>query len=385
MKIAHVMMGFDEGGARTFMLDLAAESRRRGHDVHVVGYHEAQMVVYARDHGLPFHCASRGVKLDLVGPMLRTRRLFRHLKPDVVHTHTYFPHIVARPAARLAGVPAVVSSIHTNLSKGRGLSGAGGMPLRRTLVPILVAATDRFADRLFVVSRDIEKEYVRRGVPQHKVFYLHTGVHAERFAADVDREAVKRELGIDRDACVVGTVGSLIPRKRVDLIINLAVQLRSELPNIVVLVVGDGPERSNLERLADDLGVAQKVRFVGARNDVQRILPAMDVFVLASTMEGTARVLMEAMASGTPCVATAVGGTPDIMTDGESGLLVPPGDGGALADAVAKLAANDDLRKTIARTARRRAHQDFDVMKIIRTVLDSYEEILAGRADERRT
>ena len=102
-------------------------------------------------------------------------------------------------------------------------------------------------------------------------------------------------------------------------------------------------------------------------------------------MERMLLAVMEAMASGTPCVATAVGGTPDIITNGESGVLVPPGDGAALAEAVVRLAANDELRETIARTARRRAHQDFDVMKTIDTVLDSYEKILARRTGEGRT
>jgi len=250
---------------------------------------------------------------------------------------------------------------------------------------MLVAATDRFADGLFVVSRDIEREYLRRRIAKQKVIYAPNGVNLSKFGAAVDRNEVRHELGIQTDAFVVGTACLLVPRKRVDLIIGLAKLLQLKIPRIEILIVGDGGERSNLECLAADLGVTDRVHFAGARKDVHRLLPTMDIFVLASLMEGTALALIEAMASGRPCVATAVGGTPEIVTDGESGVLVPPGDGAALADAIAKLAAHDELRETIARTARRRAHQDFDVMKIINTVLDSYEEILAARTDEGRT
>jgi len=378
MKIAHVMMGLERGGARTFMFELALESARRGHDVHIAAFHDAIVLEQARQLNLPFHLARRGARTDLFGPAFRMKRLLDRVRPDVVHTHTYFPHIVARPAARLADVPVVVSSIQTNLAQGRGLSG-GGSPLRSKLVPRLVAFTDRFADRFFVVSRDIEEEYLRRGMPQRKVSYVPNGVHPERFAADVDREAVKRELDIDADACVVGTACSLVPRKRVDLVINLAMQLGSKLPNVVVLIVGDGPERSNLERLAEDSGVAEKVRFVGARNDVHRILPAMDVFVLASTMEGTSLALMEAMASGTPCVATAVGGTPEIITDGESGLLVPPGDMPSLSKAVLELLEDDGLRETLAQEGQQRIRRNYNVMNSVETILKSCSRLLQER------
>ena len=147
----------------------------------------------------------------------------------------------------------------------------------------------------------------------------------------------------------------------------------------------DGEEKSNLERMAKNLGVADKIHFAGARTDVDCLLPAMDVFVLASLMEGTSLALMEAMASGRACVATAVGGTPELITDGESGVLVPPGDGAALADAIMKLAANKELRESLARTGQRRARRDYDVMKGIERVLESYERVLADRTEKRRS
>ena len=109
MKIVHVMMGLERGGARTFMFALACESARRGHDIHVAAFHEDIVAEHAQRVSLPFHLMKRGAKPDLLGPILRIKRLFKQLRPDIVHTHTYFPHIVARPAARSANVPVVVS------------------------------------------------------------------------------------------------------------------------------------------------------------------------------------------------------------------------------------------------------------------------------------
>jgi glycosyltransferase involved in cell wall biosynthesis len=378
MKILHVMMGLERGGSRTFMFALACESVRRGHDVHVAAFHDAIVANQAQALNLPFHLARRGTKIDPVGPMLRARRLFRRLRPDIVHTHTYFPHIVARPAARSAGVPVVVSSIQTNLARGRGLSGKG-IPLRNKLVPKLVSMTDRFADRLFVVSLDIEEEYARRNVSPEKVVCVPNGVQVDKFASGADRNGVRRELGIEPDARVIGTACTLIPRKRVDLIVRLAKTLAPKVPDITVLIVGDGPERSSLEALAEKLGVAAKTRFLGARDDVHRILPAMDIFLLPSMMEGTSLALMEAMASGRACVATAIGGTPEIITDGESGLLVHPGDGPSLADAVLRLIEDDRLRESIARRGQQRVRQDYDVMKSVDTILQSCQQLLADR------
>jgi len=375
MKIAHVMMGLERGGARTFMFDLAVESVRQGHAVDIVGFHEGIVSLQARQLNLPFHLVERGARTNLFGPLFRTRCLFVRLRPDVVHTHTYFPHIVARTAARLAHVPVVVSSIQTNLARGHGLSG-GGSRLRSKLVPPLVAFTDRFADRLFVVSRDIQKEYLRRGVPAHKISYVPNGIRVEKFAAEVDLQSVKGELAIHPDARVVGTMCSLIPRKRVDLVIRLAKELECKVPRIAVLIIGDGPERGNLERFAGELGVADRVFFIGARYDVHRILPALDVFVLASTMEGTSLALMEAMASGTPCVATAVGGTPEIITDGESGLLVPPGDMPSLSSTVLRLLEDDGLRETLGQKGRQRVRQDYNVMNSIESILKSCSQLL---------
>jgi glycosyltransferase involved in cell wall biosynthesis len=182
---------------------------------------------------------------------------------------------------------------------------------------------------------------------------------------------------------VLGTVATLRPQKALDILIEAAMKLREELPDLVVLVAGGADpnfaeEAVRLEALVDRLGAGDTVRFLGLREDIPSVLAALDVAVISSDYEGSPLSVMEYMEAALPVVATRVGGVPDIVVDGETGFLVPPRDPGAIAAAVTRLFAEPDLAKRMGEAGQRRRRAEFDLSATVRRVEQLYEELYAG-------
>jgi glycosyltransferase involved in cell wall biosynthesis len=180
------------------------------------------------------------------------------------------------------------------------------------------------------VSEAVGETSVALGARRERVTVIPNGVDVERFAAAHADPVMRGENG----APVVGSVGCLAARKDDPNLLEALAMLDRRGRAFRAVVVGEGKERGALERQVEHLGLGQRVRFLGERADVERLLPGMDVFVLASREEGIPNALLEAMAAARPAVATAVGGTPEVMEDGQTGWLVPPRDPGALAAAL---------------------------------------------------
>ena len=175
---------------------------------------------------------------------------------------------------------------------------------------------------------------------------------------------------------MVGSLGRLHPQKGFSDLLTAFAQVRQRIPSVRLFVAGDGELRDDLEAQARSLGMAAVVTFAGVRADVSEVLAALDVFVLPSLWEGMPNAVLEAMASGLPVVATAVGGTPEVVVDGVTGLLVPPQDPGALAQAIGHLLRDPDLRRRMGRAGRRRVEEHFDVRETVRQVESLYETLL---------
>lgn len=190
---------------------------------------------------------------------------------------------------------------------------------------------------------------------------------------------VRAELGIDSDALVVGTVGVHRPQKALHVLVRAATILAEEWPNLRVLMVGDGPERATLERLAGELEVSDTVRFLGSRTDVSDVLRAFDVAVCCSDFEGSPLSVMEYMDAALPVVATAVGGVPDLIEPGVHGLLVPSRDPPALAGAISELLRDPQRARTMGAQGRERRRTEFDIDVLVHRLEDLYLELLAER------
>jgi glycosyltransferase involved in cell wall biosynthesis len=325
-------------------------------------------------------------------PVLRVPHLVRHPSPvtdlravgeilgiiragrfDLVHTHTSKAGFLGRLAARMARVPAVVHTPHGHVFYG----------YYGPLVTRLFAAAERWAawrtDRLVALTVREVDDHLALGIGRPEQFrVIHSGIDFAAFDADpTPGRQVRVELGIPAEALVVGTLGRLTAVKGQDCLVAALASLA--LPQLWLLLVGDGEERSALAAQAQALGVADRVVFAGWRQDVHRVLRAMDLFALPSLNEGMGRALVEAMYTGLPVVATAVGGVPELIVPGSTGLLVPPRAAADLAAAIRSLVADPEARARLGQQARACA-AGYSAAGMVAAIEAMYDELIEEKA-----
>lgn len=306
-------------------------------------------------------------------------RLIRHLREhpaDVVHTHRYKDTILGACAARAAGVPCVFRTVH---GWSEALSGWEGVKL--SVYDSLGRLTLRWlADRIIAVSTQTARRLEESGCDPATVVSLPNGIDLHQVRPARSRDEIRRALGLEPGAPVIGTVGRLAPVKGQTCLLEAARMLLDWQPAARFLIVGDGPQRDHLIGIATRLGIESACCFTGARTDIYDLMSAMDVFVLPSLDEGLPMALLEAMAIGTPVVATSVGGVPDVVADRHTGLLVEPKDGRALARACVELVTDPAWARMLAARARQRVEREFSSERHGRALLTLYRRALAETA-----
>lgn len=298
--------------------------------------------------------------------------LLKHNKIDILHAHSSKAALVGRLAARLTGTPAVFFTAHNSIFYEE-------WPGWKKSV---LAAAERFlagyTTRIVTVSNVLRNELLaREGIAPDKVITIYNGIDPAPCLTARFRKEVLRELGLTPEKKVVGTVARLAPQKGVLYFLKSAAILSRD-PEIVFLVVGDGPLRKELEAEASRLGLGERIIFAGHRRDVDKILPCLDVLVLPSITEGLPLVILEAMAAACPVVASAVGGVPEAVEDGKTGLLVTAGDEQALAVAVEKMIAHPDAARSMGLAGRRRVREHFTVTEMVKKTERLYLEACSG-------
>lgn len=323
LRICHVLWSVELGGAERVVLDLARAQVEAGHAVHVVVLKDADGAL-AEDFRRTTKTLDVVPKWGGTDPTLplRLSRWFRAHAIDVVHTHNELPLIYGAPGGKLARA-VVVHSKH-------------GVVAVNARAHLLRKAAARAVDAFVAVSEATAKTALDGGeCSSRQLRVVVNGTDLSRFPAPPSARAeVRRALGIPEDAEVVVTVGRLVKEKNQALLLRAVAPLLGESRRLVL--VGDGVLRAELEAQARALPNGRFVVFAGARKDVPAVLAASDVFALSSDTEGLPIGLLEAWAAGLPVVSTAVGGIPDVVREGETGWLVPPGDEAALRAAIAR-------------------------------------------------
>jgi glycosyltransferase involved in cell wall biosynthesis len=365
MRIVHLVIGERLAGGETVALQLARGAAARGDDVAFVAPREGAFAELARGEGFAVHLAdvSRTFRL---GGLLRLARLLRRTGTDVLHTHTQLaPNILGRVAGRLAGVR-VVSHLHIeNYFRPNRLA--------RAVHRALDNATARLCARIVVVSESTRQALVRQGYPARLMEVVYNGIELPDPPAD---GAARDALGVPPETPAVAEVARLAEVKGQ----RVLIEALARIPEARAVLIGEdlehgGAYRAELERHAARAGVTGRVLFAGYRPDAAELAGAADVVVLPSSIEGLPVVLPEAMARARPVVATPVGGTAELVTDGETGLLVPPGDPDALADAIRGLLADPELRRRMGEAGRRRVAERFSAEAMTRRILEIYDEV----------
>ena len=264
---------------------------------------------------------------------LRMYRLIRRARPHIVHTHMAKAGTAGRLAARLARVPIVVHTFH-----GHTFHSYFGRA-KTALFLQIERALARLTDRIVAVGEDQRREIVAYGIaPASKIVPIPLGLELEpMLQAERERGNLRAQLGLDRRVGIVGIVARLVPIKAHEVFLDAASRVHTVAPRTRFLVIGDGERRAELEQMTADRGLADAVHFLGWRGDMHCVYADLDVVALSSNNEGSPVALIEAMAAARPVVATAVGGVPEVVRDGENGLLVPPRDPAALAERILRL------------------------------------------------
>jgi glycosyltransferase involved in cell wall biosynthesis len=299
-------------------------------------------------------------------------RLMRRIRPHVVHTHTAKAGTLGRLAARVVGVPIVVHTYHGHVLRGY-------FPPAKTRVFVAIERwLARRTDRLLAVSETVRTELLDMGIGRPERFtIMPLGLDLDRFLrSEGARGVLRAELGLSDATPLVGIVGRLVHIKAHEIFLEAAARVARVLPDCGFLIVGDGERRAELRDQAAALGLGPQVRFLGWRRDLDRIYADLDLVALTSHNEGSPLSLIEAMAAGRAVVATRVGGVPDLVEDGVSGVLVPPADPAALSGAITALLSDAGRREALGQAGRKRVATVFGADRLLRDMDRLYEKLL---------
>ena len=326
MRILLLSTSMGMGGADQQILILARAMRARGHEIRIVALAPlGQMGQEARDEGIPIESLELRRSVGQLPRIFRLVRILRTWRPHILHSHMMHANLLASALRPVAAVPVLISTIHSINDGG---------PLRRVACRIASGMADRFT----IISRLAAEHYIATGaLPARLLQIVPNAVDIERFRSLPEaRSAIRRELGLG-DEFVWLAVGRFEAAKDYPTMVAAAARLTRVSPTSRLLLVGKGSLKAEVEKLLRADGLESVVRFLGVRRDVPELMSAADGYVLSSAWEGMPVVLLEAAAVELPIVATRVGGIPEVVEDGVTGLLVPPGDATALAGAMEKI------------------------------------------------
>jgi glycosyltransferase involved in cell wall biosynthesis len=293
---------------------------------------------------------------------MAVRRFLQATRPDILHTHLYHPNLYGRLGALGLDLSGVVAAVHNSYTQ---------VKLHRRFWNFFLAWA---TDRVLVGSSQVWQD-VRRydGVPASRLLVMPYGIPLAELDTPWPREAARKRLGVK--GLVIGAVGRLEDQKGHTYLLAALPELRREIPDLVVLLVGEGRRQADLKRQVQALGLQETVRFLGTRRDLPEIYRAMDLFVQPSLWEGLPLALLKAMGAGLPVVGTRVSGSLEAVEDGVNGRLVAPGDPQALAQAILELARHPEERRRLGDAARSTVVRRYSLVAMLRRLEELYLDL----------
>ena len=376
ISVAHIITKLELGGAQQNTLFTVAHlDRARFRPILITGEPGPLDEEARRESGAEFHqvpALGRTIRplADLLA-FYRLTRLLRRLKPTIVHTHSSKAGIIGRCAARLAGVPIIIHSIH----------GFGFTPAQPPLLRSSLIAAERMVGRMtswfIAVSESTRQQGIDLGLfPPERCSVIRSGIDLRMFKhTQVDVEKKRRELDLEPDCPVVGMIAPLKPQKAPLDYVRLAALVCRVRPEAQFLLIGDGELRAEVEAAARQHELGSKFRLLGWRRDIAEILQSLDVFVLTSRWEGLPRVYLEALASGRPIVGTNVDGAAEVVHEGVNGYLVEPGNLDRMAKEILGLLRDPPRAREMGRRGQL-ISDEFDIHHMVSRQEEQYSQLL---------
>lgn len=372
LNVIHLVEDLKIGGAERVIADIVECLDRKRF--------EARVWCVTRGGETADELVEKGAEVKILGissyynplNIIRLSRFLKKEEPDIIHTHGYFASVIGRLAAQKAGIPTIITHVHSTYREYKKRHILIERYLSRCTHKIVCCSE---AVRNFVTAHEKIKE--------EKTAVIYNGADEERFSPGGDPSSARARLGIDRGSPVVGTVSSLTPHKGQEFLVQAAARIRETHPSAKFLIVGDGPLRRSLEEQAQRLSLQSSLIFTGARRDIPEMLSLMDIFVLpSSSREGLGMAIIEAMAMEKPTVATDIGGIPEAVLDGETGLLVRPRDSDALARAIIELIDDPERAKAMGKKGRDRFVQKFTRKRMLSDIEDLYLDLTSQKKEQ---
>lgn len=367
MRVLHLIDSLRYGGAETLLFELTSRLDAYGFRPSVFYCEPGPLVDEFKRKKIP---VTRLAWLARVDPLLLAGMVnaIRKEHPQIVHTHLFKSDFHGRLAARMAGVPVVVSTLHNCNAWAKN-----------PLFGWTYGFTAKFADKFIAVAdevRDYDIRYLH--IPPQKILTIPNAVSVERFEGQSDKGlAVRKEFNISADAPLLGMIGRLEPQKDHENFLRAAARIHTDHPAARFFIVGDGSLRGQLVALTHTLGLQDAVTFCGLRKDIPAVMAALDMLVISSQYEGLPVVLLEAMAAGLPIVSTAVSGVISVVADGETGILVPPSNSDALADACLRLIGNPELRRKMGQNGYARVKSRYGMTAMTEKTVALYRDLIS--------
>lgn len=369
-KVSHLLTSKVRAGAEEHALSLLVSLRECGFEPYLAAPAELlramERELNAADvKRLPLEFSS---PLDLAAGA-RMARWLRRERIDILHCHLFTASLHAAGVARMAGVSAVIETCHGPEAWRMGKRLRGSFWIDRQV--------GRLVDRYIAVSQAAARHLIEnKGIPRTKISVIHNGRDLERYhpLGAQERAETRRALGLGGDPALL-VLARLDDQKGHRFLIDAIGQLVRRWPRLTALFAGDGPLKDALSAQCAALGLGGRVRFLGYRDDIPRLLAAADVVVLPSLYEGLPLAAIEALAAGRPLVASAVDGTPEVVIDGETGLLVPPADPLALAAAIERILADPPLAARLGEAGRQHVQQNFGLRRQVEETIAVYREL----------
>ncbi|KAA3598719.1 MAG: glycosyltransferase family 1 protein [Calditrichaeota bacterium] len=377
IKNIHIITRLDEGGSAGVTLDLVEGLKKQGLDVELIygltsSFHSS-FKDFEQKTGIKTHCIPEMIReVNPLKDLVATFKLYKILKkqkPQILHTHTSKAGIVGRLAGFLARIPVRVHSPHGHIFYGY---------FDRFTTKFFILIEKFFAKtshKILNLTDEGRSDHIKEKIDKPEKFEtVYCGIFLDDFK-NCTKSEIRTEFGVNESEFLVGFVGRLTEIKGCDIFLKGAKQVSEKADNVKFMVVGDGELREQVHTLAKNLGISDKVIFTGMRNDIPQIFKALDVFVLTSRNEGLGRVLVEAMVSGIPIVASEVGGVPEVVEYGKSGLLFSSENISELSENILKLVSQNDLKENLISNGKRRA-EDFEMQLMIDKVKSIYDSFL---------